>query len=524
MPTMPLQKRKGIPRLKVKARITSKVMEKDLKAKAKMLMDDPELILPDCAADCGLCPFKKTKKMLDKISKYKDDPIRLAKFARRGDLLARAYAATIGIVHEEKMPYLATATYRGGTIAYALRGKTQKEKLIGVQNFDSPKWRVMSVLDLVNKRGLHFYSYEDSFVCTGREASPPEEYVKHAAESVGAAKVEGDKYCCPHDPESVNHVRFDWVTADKQILLCDQCAARAKNTLAKLGEGMAVPRVLNEFDISIVRPMKKVAGKSDCSDLLNKPIHEDLLEEYSNGKLGDKELIEKHLAEVREDLVRLDRRAFVRGEKCFGDDQEAFIKDITEDDVEGRALTGLLSGVGHPVVADSGTSVNDLLKRYWSNHGMDALKALVADAIAEKYFKEDEETDSPIKVIRKALQESEHEKISSRIPRYSCLSQYGEFVDRIVRAQKTGGQSSAVAALDAEKSNDHRTRSISHSFYLALGITTKSWKFTDEEREYGKHLMPIAKRLIQSTSEEEHHQAFVEYLREAGCTEEVKRV
>jgi len=498
-------------------------MEKDLKAKAKMLMDDPELILPDCAADCGSCPFKKTRRRLDKISKYKDNPAMLAKFSRRGDRLARAYAASIGIVHEDKMPYLATGTYPGGTIAYAMRGKTDKEKLIGVQNFDSSKWRVMSVLDLVNRKGLHFYSYGNNFVCTGREASPPDEYVKAAAESVGATKIEGEGFSCPHNPEGGNHIQFDWVTADRKILLCDQCATRAKNTLAKLAEGMAVPKVLNEFEITIVRPLKKVAGKSDCSDLLNKPIHDDLLEEYSNGKLGDRDLIEKHLAETREELVDLERRAFVRGDKCFGDDQDAFVKDMTEDPVEEKALGGLLSEVNHPVVVDSGTSVNDLLRTHWSKHGKNALKALVPEAMAEKHFKEDEDTDSPIKVIRKALRESEHEEISSKIPRYSCLSQYGEFVDNIVRAHKTGGQSSAIAVLDAEKSNDHRIRSISHSFYLALGVTTKSWKYTDEEREYGKHLMSIAKKLLHSTSEEDHHDAFTEYLREAGCTEELKR-
>ena len=520
---MPLQRRKGIPKLKLKARITSKVMEKDLKAKAKMLMDDPELVLPECAVDCGACPFKKTRKRLEKISKFKDNPAKLAKFSRGGDRLARAYAGTIGIVHEDKMPYLATATYPGGTIAYALRGKTDKEKLIGVQNFDSPKWRVMSVVDLVHKKGLHFYSYGDNFVCTGRQASPPDDYVKAAAESVGATKEETGKFSCPHNPESINHIEFDWVTADSKILLCDQCAARSRNTLAKLGEGMAVPKVLNEFDIRIVRPLRRVAGRSDCNDLLKKTVNEDLLEEYSNGKLGDKELIEKHVAETREELVNLQRRAFIRGDKCFGDDVDAFVKDMTSDPVEAKALMGLLSEVGHPVVVDSGTSVNDLLKRHWPEHGKNALKALVPEDTAEKHFKEDEDADSPIKVIRKALNESEREEISSKIPKYACLSQYGEFVDNIVRAHKTGGQSSALGVLDAEKSNDHRIRSIAHSFYLALGVTTKSWKFTNEEKEYGSHLMPIAKKLLQSDSESSHHEAFTEYLVEAGCTEELKR-
>src|SRR5512137_1261368 len=218
-----IQMKKRIPRLRVKARITSKVQEKDLREKARMLMDDYELILPDCAEDCGSCPFKKTRVRLEKISRFKDDPAKLAGFAKRGDKLARAYAATIGIVHEEKTPYLAPATYPGGTITYAMRGKTDKEKLIGVQNFDSPKWRVLSVIDLVNK-GLHFYSWEDSFVCTGRNASPPDDYVKHAAEAVGAGKLVGEVYSCPHGPESINHIEFDWVTTDKKIVICDQCA------------------------------------------------------------------------------------------------------------------------------------------------------------------------------------------------------------------------------------------------------------------------------------------------------------
>jgi hypothetical protein len=35
--------------------------------------------------------------------------------------------------------------------------------------------------------------------------------------------------------------------------------------------------------------------------------------------------------------------------------------------------------------------------------------------------------------------------------------------------------------------------------------------------------MHAAKKLLQSTSEEEHHEAFAEYLREAGSTEDLRR-
>ncbi len=519
-----MAKKKRIPRLRVKARIASKVMEKDLHAKAKMLMDDPELIIPECSEDCGSCPFKKTQARLEKIQKYKDDPGKLAKFARRGDKLARAYAATIGLVHEEKTPYLATATYSGGTITYALRGKTDKEKLMGVQNFDSPKWRVLSVLDLVHKKGLHFYSYGDNFICTGRMAKPPPEYVRLAAESIGAGKLQGDTYSCPHNPSSMNHLEFDWVSADKKILICDQCVSKTKNTLSKIAEGMAVPKVLSEFEISIVRPLNILDSRTGCEGLLNRPIAKDLLEKYSSGEIDNRALIEKHMETVLESIADLKKKVYVKGDKCFGDDAESFVKELTEDDIESRAVIGLLSGIDHPIVVGPGNSVNKLLTEYWTTNGMDALRAVVSKELAEKYYKDDDESKkSPLKVIRSALRDAEHAAISAQIPKYSCLSQYGEFADEVAREYKTRGQAGATSVLDANKSNDHRIRSMTHAFYLSLGVTNKAWRFTDEEKEYGKHLQSFAKKLLESEDPDEHHDAFATFLREAGCTDEVKK-
>ncbi len=519
-----MAKKKGIPKLRVKARIASKVMEKDLLAKAKMLMDDPELIIPECSEDCGSCPFKKTQARIERIQKYKDDQGKLAKFSRRGDKLARAYAATIGLVHEEKTPYLATATYSGGTITYALRGKTHKEKLMGVQNFDSPKWRVLSVLDLVNKKGLHFYSYGDNFICTGKVARPPQEYVRLAAESVGAGKLQDDTYSCPHNPSTIDHLEFDWVTADRKILLCDQCVGKTKNTLSKIAEGMAVPKVLNEFEISIVRPLNVVNGKDGCEDLLNRPVAKDLLEKYSSGEIDNRALIEKHMETVLESVTDLKRKVYVKGDKCFGDDAESFVKELTQDNVESKAVLGLLSGIDHPIVVEPGNSVNKLLSEYWATHGMDALKAVVSEEIAERYYKDDDESKkSPLKVIRTALRDAEHAAISAQIPKYSCLSQYGEFADDVVREYKTRGPTGATSVLDSNKSNDHRIRSMTHAFYLALGVTNKAWRFTDEEKEYGKHLQTYAKKLLESDDPDEHHDAFTTFLREAGCTDEIKK-
>lgn len=516
-------KKKVMPRLRVKARIPSKVMERDLREKAKLLIEDPDLILPDCAEDCGSCPFKKTRARIEKILRYKDDPTKLAKFARGGDKLARAYAGTIGIVHEEKMPYLATATYPGGTVAYALRGKTTKEKLIGVQNFDSPKWRVLSVVDLVQKKRLHFYSYGDDFVCTGRVPRPPEDYVKVASESVGASKQESDAYLCPHSPTEINHMVFEWTNARKKTILCDQCSAKLKNTLGKLEEGMAVPRVLDEFRIRIVRPLRNESGSKACEGLLNRPIDEDLLEEFAKLEIGNKELIERHMQQTLEQVKTQNMRAFVRGDVCFGEDLDGFVRDLTSDSSERDALKGLLAEVSHPVVIDQTDSVNKVLAMYWNDHGRAALRAVVSEDLADKFFEDPETEKSPLKSIRHALKQAEHEHISSTIPRYSCLSQYGSFAEGVATAYKTKGLSGALSVLDADKSTDHRMRSMAHAFYLALGVNTKSWKYKDEEKQFGNHLKQFADRLLKSEGTEQHHEAFVEFLRQAGCPDEVKR-
>jgi hypothetical protein len=82
----------------------------------------------------------------------------------------------------------------------------------------------------------------------------------------------------------------------------------------------------------------------------------------------------------------------------------------------------------------------------------------------------------------------------------------------------------ANAFLDADKSTDHRTRSIAHSFYLALGVSTKSWRFTEEEKQFGKHLQKHAQLLLESGDQDQHHEAFATYLREAGSTEDLKLV
>ena len=511
-------------RIRVNARIASKVREKDLMEKARALMDDFELILPECAAECGSCPFKKTRARLEKISKYKDDPAKLEKFAKRGDRLARAYAATIGLVHEEKAPYLASAKYPGGTVMFALRGRTSKEKLIGAQNFDFPTWWVLGVLDIFKKKGLHFYSYGDDFVCTGKQPKPPKEYISQAAEAVGATREDGSTYSCPHASPGAERLEIAFVNTDAKVLVCPQCGAKNKNTLNKLAEGMAVPSILNEVDISVERPLEIVSGDKGLKDLRSSPVDSSLLERYASGQIGDRELIDSHFGEVHERLEERKERLYVRGDRSYGGDRDAFVAAMTSDDLEAKALGAMLADIDHAIVADPKDTVNSLMSKHWSAHGLAAMKGVVPADVAEEHYSEDAETtQSPLKAIRQAVKKAAHAEVTSRMPSYVGLSQHSGLVDEVVRAYKTKGSAGANAVLDADTSNDHRSRSIAHAFYLSLGISTKSWKYTAEEQEFGRHLSGSAKALLDSQDADAHHEAFVAFMREAGTTEDIKR-
>ena len=209
-------------RIRTGARAASKVQEKDLVRKAKRVKRHPELILPTCEGTCGSCPFDKIGRKIKKIQQYADDKNQLKKFSAWGDPLARAYAATLTIALEGKAPYLAVFKTPFGNVTYAYRGKTKREKLVGVQYFDDPKWRLLAVLDIVKRKKLYIYSTTEEMICTGKEPAPPKKFIQ---ETVGTLKThlekKGKMHVCPHlDPIKVKKSKIhEIVTLIKKELI-----------------------------------------------------------------------------------------------------------------------------------------------------------------------------------------------------------------------------------------------------------------------------------------------------------------
>ena len=137
------------------ARTASKSMEKNLVENAKELMEDPYLILPEYSDKYSIKYFGKIKKSLDKVSRFKDNQKKLEKLSnKRG--LDGALAGTLLIAYSEKAPYLGVLKSPTGDVTYAQRGRADKEKLIGVQRFNDPVFRLYGIKELALKKSYMF--------------------------------------------------------------------------------------------------------------------------------------------------------------------------------------------------------------------------------------------------------------------------------------------------------------------------------------------------------------------------------
>jgi ABC-type glycerol-3-phosphate transport system substrate-binding protein len=108
------------------------------------------------------------------------------------------------------VPYLAAARTPLGEVSYAVRGKVDRNRLIGVQHYDHPEFRLLALWEVAQKRGLHIYSTEECAVCAPDGPAPPQEYVDEAI-SLLPYDLD-DSGNCPHVREG-RGIKVHWTSA-----------------------------------------------------------------------------------------------------------------------------------------------------------------------------------------------------------------------------------------------------------------------------------------------------------------------
>lgn len=485
---------KKIRRVRTFARTATKSQEKNLIENAKKLRNNPYLILPEYIDNSCEKYFNKTKKRLEKITRYKDDIDKLEKLSNKKGLEG-ALAGTLSLAISEKAPYLGVIKFPTGDITYAQRGKAEKEKLIAFQHLDNPIWRLLGIKDLATKKGLYVYSWDDGFVCSGVKANPPKDFVKFIINKLDLSYKNNVSFCRHIDPEKAKKLVFlkeyylsiKWKSADIVIVICEKCAKTTKNTMYNISRYMLSPDLSYDFQIDVIAQVVKQTE--------DRTKNTEYLQDYLSGKLTDYELIRKNIKKKEELVKQSEEKILILNGVSYGSNVKKFVDALKPNKYEKIALEFILDKIKEPLIV-SDVNPNKILEMYWDQNGKEFIESIIDDEkMSNSMFQLD---DTPSNILEMVFQYKKRQKILSQLPQYNSLPPLANFADSVVRTYKTFGKEKALAEIK-KKLDTSKGRSLSYAFLLALDKgKDKKWQYSKQEIEYGEFLKPYALKFLES--------------------------
>lgn len=504
------------PRRKASLHSAGKVTEAELLARARALADDPTPAMPICEGGCVLfSPVVAARKAILRIHAQRDDEAALTKATSRGNELAKAYAATLLLARSERIPYVADLKIMGEAVPYVMRGTAKPFFLAGLQNHHDRAHRLLAVMPWVRKRRLHFFSADRGIVCTGRRASPPEDFVREEAEDLGLARREPGVYACEHGGACEGHdaLIIHWRAAGERLERCEDCLDEG-STLGSLLRHMAGPKLLSQFDVEVrLRPLHTRAGAPLPAET---SLPAEARTAYLAARLSDQGLLAAARQARVASLRTAGRRIYVAGDTSYGEDVEAFVAALQPNATEERALRAGLAAHEGSLVIDRATLAR-ALHGLWPQQGRRMLEAVSDAATADSLYREKPAPEEVVELVRRAGREGSARAELARLPTYATLPPAADAAHAIARAFRTQGPEAAVRAAQ-ERASLPKAKGVVLGFLLALGgAKGQEWRFSDGDREVASALAPVVERLLRGDAAG-YHEALVEASLRSGET------
>ncbi len=499
-------------------RNASKTIEKQMIEHADKLYENPFLVLPKFQDDISKKGFKKTSKQIEKLEKIKDDTDKLEKISNKRSLAA-AIAGTLLIHHAQKAPFLAAAPITSGTVLFAQRGNALREHLIAVQHHDDPFFRLLGIRDIVLKNDLYVYSWDESFVCMGKKAAPPSDFIEFVMKK-HELSFSNNIAICPHlssekiqNKKIYNHpyLFIHWKSADILIGICKQCASKKTNFLFETTKYLIEPDIQTDFSIEIIGHVLK-GEDNDCE---NETL---FINEYFSGRLSDKELIEKNMNQRLKKLKNSSEINYVLNKKSYAQPEE-FINALHPNEHEKNALLFLLDHHQESLVV-SDVTPNSVIEMLWKENGIQFLEEIVQDKDkAEDLYTLSE---SPSQIIKIAYDIKNRKQILKDLPVYENLPPLANFADHLARIYRIEGKDKVI--IEAKKHPDGtRGKAISYGFLLAINKAKDfRWKYKKEEIESGEFLKPYIEKLLSCTTDS-YDEALQDLLTFSGASIDISK-
>lgn len=472
------------------ARHSPKRLESDIMERSKQISDNPGVLRPKCAGNCKKCHFDKTFQQLDRLQGIKNDPAALNKAATKGgDDIYKAAAATMSLYADGGIPYLASVRIAGEVVPFAVRGRVGNDKLIGAQHFNDPKLRLFLYNNTAKKRKLHLYSFDDEIVC----ANIPNMPVDYLYDTFWETPYDfaEDGLHCGHDIEGVLVIRIR--SLDEEIRICRNCAKEV-STLQYLVSRMIASDPLDDIEVYVEHKYSK------DGDSGKDPIVGEVLNKYMFGQINDRMVINVVLKDKLSDLRSGGTATYIIGAKNYGSDLGTFLGELKGTDIEKNSLKAFLSK--EPVsVVTRGDKASEALSVLWEEHYRDIIAALTSEDIADGMG--DVSKMNPSQTLYNANYQFISISIVSKLPDFGPKAgAVTKAADRFAKAVKVGGEALLKREIEVAGVKDYKSRSVARAFIMAVSSNTSAgWKFSAEEEDFAKYLMPFVQSLIESEGE-----------------------
>ncbi len=512
--------------IKQASREIQKRMERNLEA----LLEDPEVFLPEITGDLGKVslfgakdPMALTLKELEIVSSKRNDVRWLKKrmSKRSGGDVSRSLAGSLVAASEEDLSTVSvfkSDVY--GNASYLKRGSGRPGHLVGIQNFNHPRLRLL-VWDDHAKSGQFFFSWDRGFVFTGKDPTPPSDWVKWTLENTSVDLTGDDcKWSIGLDEETVSdcrHTKEGWL---KLSFADGTTVGLSQSALSKTDEPMA-----RSIAVSMMPPNK--LGDVCKASWIWKP--EGWPEDKSipeEGKERLEEVLQTWLKMSLEDgdLARACRACilnsitdgFVVGNHWFSQDsKEDFLKHMNGTEDERSALSsildtiegglhvrsdGVVMSLEDEVIRLEGSSCHPVLVSLWADYGLSILEGIFglvgeeAEAVHSKQTKRKQGFGAFLRELKESLSTA---KRLDRLPWDSSeLPEPLEFADRLIRKAAEDGVASTVSMARKGRGLD----SAMGWAWLVVHERTESdaWRFDEESRDKGGDWVPALRALWDS--------------------------
>ena len=500
----------------------SKEIQRRLEKNLDALLDNPEGFLPEIVGELGKVslfgskdPMALTLRELEAVSSKRNDVRWLKKRMgkRSGGDVARSLAGSLVAASEEDLSTVSvfkSDVY--GNASYLKRGSGRPGHLVGIQNFNHPRLRLL-VWDDHAKAGQYFFSWDGGFVFTGFEASPPPEWVSWTLDNT-SVDLEGQecKWSVGLSEEIVDsgtNTPEGWLKLDfsdgTTVGLSQSALAKTDEPLARsIAVSMMPPNKLGE--VCEASWMWSPEGWPD-----DRPLPEEGMERVGE-VLGTwlKMSLEDNVVSraCRASILNSISDGFVVGNNWFAEeDRSGFLGHMGGTEDERRALSCVLDSVdgglhvrSDGVVLDledrvirfEESSCHPVLVSLWDDYGMTILSEMysLAGGEAEKVHARQVKRKQGFGAFLRELNESLSTAMRlDRLPWESAdLPDPLSFADRLVRKAADDGVASTVSM--ARKGRG--LESAMGWAWLVVHERTESdaWRFDEESRDKGGDWVP----------------------------------